>query len=266
MGGLGDIFSSIFDRGRRGARTQSRKAARGRDVEYVVEIPFLTAVKGGKISIQVPITEECATCHGSGAAPGSSMRTCGECRGAGTVTFGQGGFAVSRPCPACMGRGEVPEKPCPACRGTGEVRQNRKVQVTIPAGVDNGSRIRLPGQGERGSRGGQPGDLIITAKVKPHPFFRREGLDIHVSVPINIAQATLGSTMAVKTVDGRKVKLKIPPGTQPGTRFRIRGQGVEKSGRRGDQFVEVRVEVPESLSDEARRAFERFAEVAGLKH
>lgn len=267
IGGFGDIFSSIFDRGRGDPAKPARGGiSRGEDVEYVVEIPFKTAVRGGRISISVPITEECATCTGSGAAPGTGTKRCAECKGSGTVTFGQGGFAVSRPCPACLGRGKLPEKPCAACGGHGEIRQTRKVQVAVPSGVDTGSKIRLPGKGERGARGGKPGDLIITCKVKPHSFFRRDGLDIHVSVPINVAQAMLGSKMSVKTVDGKKVLLKIPAGTQTGTRFRIRGQGVKKGTRTGDQLVEVTLSVPEELSEEERTALEAFATKADLRH
>lgn len=266
LGGIGDIFSTIFDRGRRGQGAPGAGREKGQDVEYVVEIDFETAVKGGAISISVPITEECATCAGSGGAPGSRARRCPECAGTGSVSFGQGGFAVKRPCPACFGRGTIPETPCPSCAGSGIVRQNRKIQVNVPQGVESGSKVRLTGQGERGGGGGTPGDLIITFKVKPHHFFRREGLDIHVTVPINIAQATLGSRIRVRTVDGKRVMLRIPDGTQTGTRFRIRGQGVRKAERAGDQFVEVRVEVPQSLSDEEREAIRGFAESAGLKY
>jgi molecular chaperone DnaJ len=266
FGGLGDLFSSIFDRG--GRRTGERRSERrkGQNVEYVVDIGFETAVSGGKISIEVPITEECATCSGSGAAPGSGLTTCSECGGSGTVSFGQPGFAVKRPCPACFGRGRIPEKPCPSCAGRGEVRQNRKIQITVPKGTDEGTRLRLSGQGEKGVGGGPPGDLLITFRVKPHRFFHREGLDIHVTVPINVVQAALGSKVRVRTVHGKKVILKIPPGTQTGTRFRIRGQGVEKGDRLGDQIVEVKVEVPEKLSDEERQAMEQFATTAGLRH
>jgi len=266
LGGLGDIFSSIFDRGKK-AEQDARKGvrAKGDNVEYVVEIPFKTAVKGGKISITVPISEECATCGGSGAAEGSELKRCEECRGSGSVTFGQGGFAVSRPCPACMGRGMIPERPCTSCRGVGQVRQNRKLQVKVPQGVETGQKVRIPGQGERGKGGGKPGDLVITFKVKPHSFFKRDGLDVHVQVPINLAQATLGSKMAVRTIDGKKVHLRIPPGTQNGTKFRIRGQ-VEKNGRVGDQYVEVRVQVPEELTDEQKKLMEKFADTAELKH
>ena len=267
LGGLGDLFSSIFDRGRSPKETKRRGGPeKGENVEYVVEIPFETSVQGGKVSIGVPIVEECATCGGSGAAPGSSSQRCTECGGAGTISFGQGGFAVNRPCPACFGRGTIPETPCPSCAGSGNVRQNRKIQVAVPQGAETGSKLRLTGQGERGRAGGTPGDLIITFKVKPHPFFRREGLDVHVTVPINIAQATLGSKVRVRTVRGKRVVLTIPAGTQSGTRFRIRGQGVEKGGRMGDQDVAGKIGGPETLTPDQQKAMEEFAQTTGLKH
>jgi len=268
LGGLGDIFNSIFERGgRRGARREASGAtSRGKNVEYVVEIGFETAVKGGKVAINVPISEDCAVCGGTGAKPGTGLRSCPECNGVGTVSFGQGGFAVNRPCPACMGRGRVPETPCSACRGAGVVRQNRKIHVTVPAGVETGSKVRLSGRGERGRGGGPPGDLVITFKVGDHHFFRRDGLDIHCTVPINIAQATLGTKVRVKTVEGKKVVLNIPAGTQSGTKFRIRGQGVEKGGRIGDQYVEVKIEVPEKLGEDEERLMKEFAQTSGLRY
>jgi molecular chaperone DnaJ len=165
-----------------------------------------------------------------------------------------------------MRRGKIPEVPCPSCHGGGVVRQARKLQVTVPQGVETGSKLRLSGQGERGVAGGEPGDVILIFQVKSHPFFRREGGDIHVSIPINIAQATLGSKVKVRTIDGTFVVLKIPPGTQGGTKFRIRGQGVEGKGRRGDQYVEVKVETPESLPEDGRERLKEFAEAAGLKY
>jgi molecular chaperone DnaJ len=265
-GGISDLFSSIFDRGKKEPGTARKGPAKGRNVEYLVEVAFETGVRGGRIGINVPITEECATCGGSGASPGTSSKSCSECKGSGTVSFGQGGFAVKRPCPACMGRGTIPEKPCVACDGTGTVRQTRKIQVTVPKGVETGSKVRLSGQGERGSSGGTPGDLVITFKVKPHRFFRREGMDLEVTVPINIAQATLGSKIKVRTLDGKKVVLRIPPGTQPGTRFRVRGQGVEKGGRIGDLFVEVKLQVPDELSEESQRLMEALATDAELRY
>jgi molecular chaperone DnaJ len=266
FGGLSDLFSSIFDRGKKEPSRGRRGPAKGRNVEYVVEIGFETAVRGGRISINVPITEECATCGGSGEKPGTGSKNCKECKGSGTVSFGQGGFAVKRPCPACMGRGTLPEDPCASCSGAGTVRQNRKIQVTVPRGVESGSKVRLTGQGERGSLGGQPGDLIITFKVKSHRFFSRKGLDLEVTIPINIAQASLGSKVRVRTVDGKKVLLRIPPGTQSGTRFRIRGQGVQKDGRVGNLYVEVKVEVPGELDGKGKKLMEELAASAKLRY
>ncbi len=264
IGGFGDLFSSIFDRGRRRGRAQGPQ--RGQNVEYAVEIPFELAVRGGKLPISVPITEECPTCHGSGARPGTTPVTCPECKGTGTITFGQGSFAVSRPCPACYGRGTIATDPCPTCEGQGQVRRQKQLQITVPAGVDTGSKLRLSGQGEPGPAGGPPGDLILTFRVQPHHFFTREGLDIHTTVPINIAQAALGSKIRVRTVDGKHVVLRIPPGTQSGTRFRIKGQGVEKGGRRGDQYVRVQVTIPDKLDDQEERLMREFAKVAELKY
>lgn len=269
FGGLGDLFSSIFDRGAPRAGTQQgrrRTRTKGQNVEYRVDIPFQTAALGGKISVEIPISEECATCGGSGAAPGTSLTTCTECGGSGEVSFGQPGFAVKRPCPACFGRGKLPQTPCGSCSGRGEVRQNRKLSVKVPAGTDDSTRLRISGQGEKGVAGGPPGDLLLSFRVKPHRFFRREGLDIHVTVPINMVQATLGSKVKVRTISGKRVVLRIPAGTQSGTRFRIRGQGIEKGERIGDQFVEVQVEIPDELSDEEKAAMERFANAAGMKH
>jgi molecular chaperone DnaJ len=271
IGGLGDIFGSIFDFGKRrgGADAAGGRAAgpqRGENIEYQVEVPFKTAARGGTITVSLPVLEDCPVCAGTGAKPGTQVVTCPECHGAGTITFGQGGFGVTRPCPNCMGRGKVPQDPCASCNGTGQLRQQKTVNVTIPAGVDNGSKVRIAGQGEKGAGGGQPGDLLITVRVAPHRFFQRDGLDILCEVPINLAQAVLGSKVKVKTVDGQSVVLRIPEGTQSGTKFRIKGQGVEKGGRRGDQYVKVEVGVPETLSEEQRKQFEEFAEAAGLKH
>ena len=263
LGGLGDLFSSIFDFGRkRQARTGPQ---RGNDVDYTVEISFETAARGGAVSVVVPVTEDCAVCGGMGATPGSRMVVCTECGGSGNVSFGQGGFAVNRPCPACYGRGQIPAEPCASCGGTGKVRHERQIRVKVPAGIDTGSKLRLSGQGAGGGAGGAPGDLLITFRVKPHRFFRRKGLDVHCTVPLNIAQAALGSKIRVKTVEGQKVSLRIPPGTQSGTKFRVPGQGVEKGGQRGDQYVQVRITVPEKLDPDEERLMREFAEAADLK-
>jgi molecular chaperone DnaJ len=264
LGGLGDLFGSFFDRGRRGAGKRTT-TSRGRDVEYVVEISFGLAARGGKISIAVPMTDDCPVCNGSGSAPGSRPRNCPECNGKGTISFGQGGFAVSRPCPNCLGRGQIPTKPCSKCGGTGQNTEERQIVLTVPSGVDTGSKLRLSGQGERGEAGAPAGDLLITFKVQSHSFFRRDGLDVHCTIPINIAQAMLGSKVRVKTVDGKKVTLKIPSGTQSGTRFRISGQGIEKGERRGDQYVQVKINVPEKLSPEEQELMREFAKSAELR-
>ncbi len=259
FGGLGDIFSSIFGRGR-------REEPRSDSIEAVVEVPFRVAMLGGKVPVTLPVTEPCATCSGSGGAPGATWSTCPECQGRGTISFGQGGFAVNRPCPQCRGRGRVPSKPCPTCRGAGEVQNERRVVIAVPPGTETGARVRLRGQGEAAGAGAPAGDLLITFQVQPDRFFRREGLDLVCEVPINMAQAALGTRLRVRTLDGKKVMLRIPPGTQPGRKFRIKGQGIEKNGRRGDQLVQVQVTVPESLSQDQQELLRKFAESAGMPY
>ena len=270
LGGLGDIFSSMFGGGG-GARpgaggARARGPQRGQDVESTLEIPFRTAALGGKVPVELDLNEECGTCHGTGAAPGAKMVTCEECKGRGTISFGQGGFAVNRPCPVCLGRGQVPTERCPTCAGAGEVRTRKKVSITVPSGVDTGTKIRLKGQGGKGSKNGPPGDLLITFTVTPDRFYKREGLDLIAPVPINIAQATLGSRVSVKTLNGTKVAIKIPPGTASGKRFRVRGQGIEKDGGRGDLIVQIEVAVPEKLTPEQEEAMKAFAEAGGMKY
>jgi molecular chaperone DnaJ len=264
LGGLGDIFSSMFGGGRAGGR-QQRASERGQDIEAALEIPFRTAALGGKVPVDLEVNEECETCRGSGGAPGAKIQTCPECNGRGTISFGQGGFAVQRPCPMCLGRGQVPSERCATCNGSGEVRTRKKVMITVPSGVDSGAKIRLKGQGGRGTKNGQPGDLIITFTVQPDRFYRREGLDVLAPVPINIAQATLGSKISVKTIDGKKVTIRIPQGTPSGKRFRVPGQGIEKDGVKGDLIVVVDVTVPEKLTEEQEKAMREFAEASNLK-
>ena len=262
LGGLGDLFSSMFGGGARGGaqNARSRGPQRGADVEAALDVPFRTAAMGGKVSVELDLTEECATCHGSGAAPGAKLETCTECSGRGTISFGQGGFAVQRPCPVCLGRGQVPTARCPTCAGAGEVRTRKSVQITVPSGVDTGTKIRLKGQGARGAKGGPPGDLLISFNVKPDRFYRREALDLIAPVKISIADATLGKKINVKTLDGTKVSIRIPSGTQNGKRFRVRGHGIEKDGLKGDLIVEVEVTVPEQLTPEQEDAMRAFAE------
>jgi molecular chaperone DnaJ len=255
FGGLGDLFSSIF--GRRG---EARGGDADEEIETTVTIPFRVAALGGKVPIALGLTEVCPTCSGSGAAPGATISTCPECRGRGIVSFGQGGFAVNRPCPVCRGKGKVPSKRCPTCHGSGDVRVEKRLMITVPPGTDDGARMRLKGEGAKAR-----GDIVVVFQVEPDRFFRREGLDVVCVVPINVMQAMLGSKIKVKTLDGRRVVLRIPPGTQHGQKFRIPGQGIEKTGRRGDQYVEVRVEIPEHLTPEQAAAAQAFAEQAGIK-
>jgi len=258
FGGLGDIFSSIFGRGGRQAEPQAET------VEAVVEVPGKGAALGGEITVAMPVMHACPTCGGNGGAPGATWSTCPECNGRGTISFGQGGFAVNRPCPQCRGRGKIPSQPCPTCRGAGEVRTEKRVSITVPPATETGQRIRLRGQGERAPGGRPSGDIIITFQVQPDRFFRRDGLDIICEVPLNLAQATLGTRIRVRTLDGKKVMLRIPAGTQPGRKFRVKGQGLEKNGRRGDQLVGVQLTVPDELTPEQQDLMKRFAESAGM--
>ncbi len=264
LGSFGDIFSSMFGGGSR-AGARPRGAERGQDIESSMEIPFRTAALGGRVSISLEANEECQTCHGSGAAPGAKIQTCPECSGRGTISFGQGGFAVQRPCPMCLGRGQVPSERCPTCNGAGEVRARKKVMITVPPGVDTGTKIRIKGQGGKGSHGGPPGDLFITFDAQPDRYYKREGLDLIAPEVINIAQATLGSKTSVETLDGKKVTIKIPPGTPSGKRFRVPGQGIEKDGSKGDLIVQVEVTVPDKLNEEQEKAMREFAEASNLK-
>lgn len=259
LGGLGDIFSSIFGRGK-------REEPKGESIEATVEIPFRTAALGGKVPITLPMNEACPTCGGNGAAPGATLSQCPECKGRGTISFGQGGFAVNRPCPMCRGRGKVPSEKCPTCQGVGETRVEKRMMITVPPGTESGLRMRLKGQGESGQGGRPSGDLVITFDVQPDKFFRREGLDIICEVSINVVQAALGTRIRVKTIDGKKVVLKIPPGTQPGRKFRIKGEGIAKGDRKGDMIVAVNVTVPEELNEEQTELLKKFGEASGMPH
>ena len=264
LGGLGDLFSTMFGGSRPNARGPAPE--QGQSVESTLEVPFRTAALGGKVTVELEVNEECATCHGSGAAPGATLKVCPECAGRGVISFGQGGFAVTRPCPNCLGRGQVPTQRCPTCNGSGETRSRKKVAITVPPGSDSGTRIRLKGQGGRGANGGPPGDVVINLQVQPDRFFRREGLDIIATVPLNIAQATLGSKISVRTLDEKKVTIRIPPSTPAGKRFRVRGQGIAKGTERGDLIVEVTISVPEKLSEEQERMMREFAAAGGMKY
>lgn len=253
--GLGDIFSSIFGRGR-----QAENAPLSPEhVEVTVSVPFRTAANGGKVPLTLAMNDVCATCGGTGAEPGATVSTCSECKGSGSISFGQGGFAVNRPCPVCRGRGTVPSKRCHTCHGSGEQRTQRQILVAVPPATDTGTKVRLKGQGPRAKAGGPASDVLITFQVEPDRFFSRDGLDILCEVPVTLTQALMGAVIQVKTVSGAKVKLRIPTGTQPGRKFRIKGHGLEKHGQKGDQIVTVQVKLPEKMTPEQEAAFKEFA-------
>ena len=263
-GGMGDfasIFSGLFG-GRAGApRAQPQ---RGEDAHQRITIPFQTAIHGGKVTVRIRRHETCPTCRGSGARPGSKPAPCRSCGGTGTVQTAQGAFAFSRPCPDCMGRGKRVTSPCTSCAGQGRVLRSRNLSVKIPQGVQNGAKIRLTGEGEPGLGGGRPGDRYLEIRVKPHPHFERDGHDIYSDLKLNIAQATLGTKVPVKTLDGT-VELRIPPGTASGARLRLRGKGIPTpGGAHGDHYVRIRILTPKNLSDQQTDQLRRFATDAGL--
>lgn len=263
LGGLGDLFSSMFGGGR-SARPAGPE--QGQSVETTLEVPFRVAATGGKVPIELEVNEECGTCGGSGAAKGAKIQVCSECSGRGTISFGQGGFAVNRPCPMCLGKGSVPSEKCAACGGAGASRSHKKVLITVPQGTESGSKIRLKGQGGRGVRGGPNGDILITFQVKDDPEYERDGLDLIVHAPVNIAQATLGSKISVMTIDDKKVTITLPRGTPSGKRFRVRGQGITHGDKTGDLIVEIAVVVPEALTAEQERLMKQFAAASNLTY
>lgn len=263
LGGLGDLFGSIFGGGRQQRPSGPEK---GQSVETTLEVPFKVAALGGKVPITLEVNEECGNCGGSGAAKGAKLQTCPECGGRGEISFGQGGFAVNRPCPMCVGKGTVPTEKCASCNGAGASRTSKKVLISVPGGTESGSKIRLKGQGGRGVRGGANGDILISFQVKDDPDYERDGLDVIARVRVNIAQATLGSKVQVQTLDEKTVTLTLPAGTPSGKRFRVRGQGIAKEEQRGDLLVEIQVLVPEQLTAEQRKLMEQFAKSAGLEY
>jgi molecular chaperone DnaJ len=263
FGAFSDLFSSLFT-DRNGASGKSAEA--GQTVETTLKVPFRSAATGSKVEVKLDVVEECIACRGSGGAPGARMNVCPECAGRGEVSFGQGGFAVNRPCPMCLGRGQIPSQKCATCDGRGDLRNARTVAITVPSGADTGTRVRLKGQGGRGRNGGPPGDLVITFQVEPDRFFQREGLNLVAQVPINVAQAVLGTTLGVKALDGTKVSVKIPAGTGSGMRFRVPGQGIAKGAERGDLFVETQVTVPDTLTPEQEKLMQQFAAAGGLRY
>jgi len=254
--GFGDFFGT--------SRRRSTRAARGNDLRYDLTLSFEEAVFGKDVTLEVPRTITCATCSGSGAKPGTQPVTCGGCGGRGQIRYSQGFFAVSRTCPQCGGAGKVIKDPCATCNGAGRVREERSISVKVPAGVDDGSRLRVAGEGEAGFNGGPPGDLYVFISVSEHAKFSRRDYDIHSEEMITVTRATLGGDVVVDTLDGKET-LRIPPGTQPAQVFRLRGKGVRflDGNGRGDHYVHVNVRIPTSLSEEQRALYEQLAELSG---
>ncbi len=266
---MADIFDDLFGdmMGRSRGRTGGGGRERGSDLRYNLEISLEDAFKGKTATVKMPISVACDLCTGTGAKPGSKPRTCTTCAGHGRVRAQQGFFAIERTCPACGGRGEVIDNPCPACAGTGRVTRERALSVNVPAGVEDGTRIRLAGEGEAGLRGGPAGDLYIFLSVKPHPFFQRDGADLHCRVPISFVQAALGGEFNVPTLDGADAKVKIPEGTPSGKQFRIRHKGmpVLRSRDVGDLYIQAVVETPQSLTKRQRELLQEFDSISSQK-
>jgi molecular chaperone DnaJ len=258
-GGLGDLLGDIFARPRGG--TTTTQARRGADIETEVTLDFADAVDGRTVPLQMTSDAPCRACMGTGARAGTTPRVCPTCEGTGMASRNLGGFAFSEPCRSCRGRGLVVDDPCPVCHGSGRAPSTRTMNVRIPAGVQDGQRIRLKGKGVAGERGGPPGDLYVTVHVRPHPVFGRKGDNLTVTVPVTFPEAALGAEVKVPTLNGPPVTVKLPPGTANGQTFRVRGRGApRKDGTRGDLLVTVNVAVPQKLNDAAREALARFQE------
>ncbi|HZW59973.1 MAG TPA: molecular chaperone DnaJ [Woeseiaceae bacterium] len=264
---FGDVFGDIFGAGRRGGRSQ---VFRGADLGYELRLELEKAVSGDAVTIEVPTQVTCEHCDGSGARKGSQPAQCSTCGGAGQVRMQQGFFSIQQTCPACKGAGTVITDPCERCHGRGRVAHTRKLSVKVPAGVDDGDRIRLSGEGEAGRNGGPPGDLYVEIRVNPHKIFTRDGADLACEVPVSITTAALGGEVELPTLDGH-VSLKIPPGTQSDKVFRLRGKGVStvRDRRQGDLFARVAVETPVNLTEEQKnllRKFDKLVAAGGDQH
>jgi molecular chaperone DnaJ len=262
-GGLGDLFGNMFGRGAggagRGRSTSGVGPRRGSDITAQLTVDFKDAVNGITTTLYLTTDAQCSTCNGSGSKPGTSPVACSACGGRGVVDDNQGMFSFSSPCRVCGGQGVRIEDPCPTCRGSGTEQRQREVKTRIPAGVRDGQTIRLKGRGGPGRNGGPAGDLLVELKVMPHPLFGRSGNNLTVSVPITVAEAALGGDIDVPTLDGPSVTLRLKPGTQTGSRHRVRNKGIPAKNGNGDLIVTVNVHIPTDLTDEQRAAIEQLA-------
>jgi molecular chaperone DnaJ len=267
LGGFTDLFNDLFGDlfgGRAGGGRRRGRGQRGADLRYNLEIELSQVVTGFEAKLSIPKMRPCQTCEGTGLRPGTQPERCTRCRGTGQVVFQQGFFRISRPCDACGGEGEVVRERCPDCRGAGRIEGQQSISVRIPAGVDEGARLRLSGEGEAGVSGGSPGDLYVVISIKSHPLFVRDGPDLHCEVPVPFVKAALGSEIEVPTLEGM-VTMRIPEGTQSGTVLRLRGKGLPtlRQSARGDQLVRIFVEVPIKLTDRQRQLVEQLADEIG---
>ena len=265
-GSFGDIFEDIFgDISGMNQGGRRRQPTRGQDLRYNMEVSLEDAFTGKQTAIRVPSADQCASCGGSGSEGGAARVTCGHCGGRGRVRASQGFFTVERTCVQCQGEGEVIENPCRVCKGAGRVRREKTLSVNIPAGVDDGTRIRLAGEGEPGMRGAPAGDLYIFVSVAPHEVFHRDGANTYCQVPLPMTTAALGGPIEVPTVDGGRARVTVPEGAQSGDQFRLRGKGMSqlRSRARGDMYIEIEVETPRNLSAKQREILEQFREAGG---
>jgi molecular chaperone DnaJ len=263
-----DLFGDMMGRGGGGGR-RSNGRERGSDLRYNMEISLEDAFNGKTATVKVPTALTCEACTGTGAKPGSKPKVCPTCQGQGRVRAQQGFFAIERTCPTCQGRGQTIDNPCTVCSGSGRITRERSLSVNIPAGVEDGTRIRLAGEGEAGLRGGPSGDLYIFLSVKPHPFFQRDGADLYCRVPISMVQAALGGEFTVHTVDGGEAKVRVPEGTQSGKQFKVKGKGMPVLRARdvGDLYIQANVETPQNLTKRQRELLAEFdAESSSKTH
>jgi molecular chaperone DnaJ len=268
FGGFGDfssIFGSIFgNQGGYGADRRSDRPQRGSNLRYDIELPFEKAIYGTTVEIAYSRDDTCKTCAGSGSVDGSGRKVCGTCRGSGQVRRSSGFFSISQPCPICQGQGSVIEKPCRDCEGSGISKKKQKIKVTIPPGVDDGKRVTIPGQGDVGPNGGAPGDLYVFIHVRAHDFFERHDQDLYCAARIDFITATLGGEVSVQTLDNKRVKLAIPAGTQHGKLLRVKEEGVpSSSGRKGDLYVKILLQVPSRLSRRGKELLEEMRKTEG---
>ena len=267
---FGDIFGDIFGQGGGGRRGGGQQVYRGSDLSYAMEITLEEAALGKESQIRIPTWDACDTCGGSGAKPGTKAKTCGTCNGSGAVQMRQGFFAVQQTCPHCHGTGKIIPEPCTTCNGAGKIKRQKTLEVKIPAGINEGMRIRSAGNGEPGTNGGPPGDLYIEIRIKQHEIFERDGDDLHCTVPVGLATAALGGSIEVPTLSS-KVEIELPEGTQHGKTFRLRGKGIKgiRSSYPGDLYCHITVETPVKLTEHQRKLLKELDESlrkGGEKH